>query len=107
MIGPLVTVACHDDLTTADLVGRFLLHGGDTEWVDELIPAGRGADLFICEAYFFDKVMKYHIDYTTLARHLAEIAPKKLVLTHMSDDMLGRLDRLPYTATDDGLVIEF
>src|SRR4029079_9500908 len=30
----LVTVACHDDLTTADLVGRFLLKGGDTVWVD-------------------------------------------------------------------------
>ncbi|MGP0030014.1 MAG: CbbQ/NirQ/NorQ/GpvN family protein [Acidimicrobiales bacterium] len=31
---PLVTVACHDDLTTADLVGRFLLHGGNTTWAD-------------------------------------------------------------------------
>jgi nitric oxide reductase NorQ protein len=31
---PLITVACHDDLTTADLVGRYLLHGGDTNWVD-------------------------------------------------------------------------
>ena len=27
---PLITVSCHDDLTTADLVGRFLLEGGDT-----------------------------------------------------------------------------
>jgi nitric oxide reductase NorQ protein len=31
---PLITVACHDDLTTADLVGRFLLQGGETTWVD-------------------------------------------------------------------------
>jgi nitric oxide reductase NorQ protein len=31
---PLITVACHDDLTTADLVGRFLLRGGETTWVD-------------------------------------------------------------------------
>ena len=31
---PLITVSCHDDLTTADLVGRYLLRGGDTEWVD-------------------------------------------------------------------------
>src|SRR6201992_1097552 len=31
---PLITVACHDDLTTADLVGRYLLRGGETEWVD-------------------------------------------------------------------------
>jgi nitric oxide reductase NorQ protein len=31
---PLITVACHDDLTTADLVGRYLLKGGETTWVD-------------------------------------------------------------------------
>src|ERR1700741_4590238 len=31
---PLITVACHDDLTTADLVGRYLLRGGETVWVD-------------------------------------------------------------------------
>src|SRR3974390_1040022 len=31
---PLITVACHDDLTTADLVGRFHLRGGETTWVD-------------------------------------------------------------------------
>jgi MoxR-like ATPase len=31
---PLLTVTCHDDLTSSDLVGRFLVHGGDVEWID-------------------------------------------------------------------------
>lgn len=31
---PLATVSCHDDLAAADLTGRYLLKGGDTEWVD-------------------------------------------------------------------------
>src|SRR5690348_17964982 len=31
---PLHTVACHDDLTAADLTGRYLLQGGDTVWTD-------------------------------------------------------------------------
>jgi nitric oxide reductase NorQ protein len=31
---PIYTVACHEDLTAADLVGRHLLKGGDTVWVD-------------------------------------------------------------------------
>ena len=31
---PLYTVACHDDLSAADLTGRYLLKGGDTVWVD-------------------------------------------------------------------------
>jgi nitric oxide reductase NorQ protein len=31
---PLVTVACHDDLSAADLTGRFLVRGGETVWQD-------------------------------------------------------------------------
>ena len=30
---PLYTIPCHDDLTAADLTGRYLLRGGDTVWV--------------------------------------------------------------------------
>ena len=32
--GPLVTVSCHDDLTASDLVGRYLIKGGETVWID-------------------------------------------------------------------------
>jgi nitric oxide reductase NorQ protein len=31
---PLITVSCHDDLTASDLVGRYLVKGGETMWVD-------------------------------------------------------------------------
>ncbi|NOZ37216.1 MAG: AAA family ATPase, partial [Gammaproteobacteria bacterium] len=31
---PLITVSCHDDLTASDLVGRYLISGGETVWVD-------------------------------------------------------------------------
>jgi nitric oxide reductase NorQ protein len=31
---PLVTVACHEDLSATDLVGRFLLEGEETIWHD-------------------------------------------------------------------------
>ncbi|MDP7355534.1 MAG: CbbQ/NirQ/NorQ/GpvN family protein [Desulfobacterales bacterium] len=31
---PLITIACHEDLTTSDLVGRYLLDGGTTRWQD-------------------------------------------------------------------------
>jgi ribonuclease BN (tRNA processing enzyme) len=78
-----------------------------TEWVDELIPAGRDADLFICEAYFFDKVMKYHIDYSTLARRLPDIGAKRTIVTHMSAELLGRQGEIALEAAHDGLVVEF
>jgi ribonuclease BN (tRNA processing enzyme) len=87
--------------------GKVLTYSGDTEWVDELIPAGRDADLFICEAYFFDKVMKYHIDYSTLARHLPDIGAKRTIVTHMSAELLGRQGEIALEAAHDGLVVEF
>ncbi|HET8774121.1 MAG TPA: AAA family ATPase [Thermoanaerobaculia bacterium] len=31
---PLVTVACHDDLSASDLTGRYLIRGSDTVWLD-------------------------------------------------------------------------
>jgi ribonuclease BN (tRNA processing enzyme) len=86
--------------------GRVIAYSADTEWTQTLIPVGRDADLFIAEAYYFDRIVKNHLSLKTLEAHLEEIKPKRLVLTHMSDDMLGRLDTLPYTTASDGMVVE-
>lgn len=65
---PLITVSCHDDLTTADLVGRFLLQGGETAWVDgPLTRAVReGA---IC---YLDEVVEARQDTTVVLHPLAD-----------------------------------
>ena len=65
---PLIAVACHDDLTTADLVGRFLLRGGETEWVDgPLTRAVReGA---IC---YLDEVVEARQDTTVVLHPLGD-----------------------------------
>ncbi|HXY28907.1 MAG TPA: CbbQ/NirQ/NorQ/GpvN family protein [Acidimicrobiales bacterium] len=64
----LITVACHDDLTTADLVGRFLLRGGETAWVDgPLTRAVReGA---IC---YLDEIVEARQDTTVVLHPLAD-----------------------------------
>jgi ribonuclease BN (tRNA processing enzyme) len=86
--------------------GRVIAYSADTEWTETLIPLGRDADLFIAEAYYYDKVVKNHLSLKTLEAHLPAIHPKRLVLTHMSDDMLERLDTLDYTAASDGMIVE-
>ncbi len=35
--------------------GKVITYSGDTEWTESLVDAARGADLFVCEAYFFEK----------------------------------------------------
>lgn len=70
--------------------GRVLAYTGDTEWVEELVGVGRGADLFIAEAYTYERRVPFHLDFATLKARLPEIAAKRVVLTHMSPDMLAR-----------------
>jgi ribonuclease BN (tRNA processing enzyme) len=86
--------------------GRTITYSADTEWTETLVPAARDADLFICEAYYYDRIVKNHLSLKTLEQHLPRIAPKQLVLTHMTDDMLTRIGSLPYTAASDGMTIE-
>jgi len=81
---------------------KIIAYSGDTEWTDELIQAATGVDLFICEAYFFEKRVKYHLDYQTLLAHRAELGCNRLILTHMSEDMLARLDSLEIEFAEDG-----
>jgi ribonuclease BN (tRNA processing enzyme) len=86
--------------------GRVIAYTADTEWTETLVPLGREADLLIAEAYTFETNVRNHLSLASLQAHLAEIAPKRVILTHMSDDMLSRLETLPYTAAHDGLIVD-
>ena len=90
-----------------EVEGRILAYSGDTEWRDELIDVGRNADVFICEAYFYEKLVRMHLDFKTLEKHLPEIKPKRLILTHMNDDMLRRTHTIEYETAEDGKIISF
>ncbi len=81
---------------------RVIAYSGDTEWTDALRAVAQVADLFICEAYYFNKKMKYHLDYHTLMAHRAELDCKRLILTHMNDDLLGRLEQVEIEYAEDG-----
>jgi ribonuclease BN (tRNA processing enzyme) len=89
--------------------GKVITYSGDTEWTESLIDAARGADLFVCEAYFFEKKVKYHLDYQTLRGNRQRLDCRRVVLTHMSADMLSRRPDADPDAdmecADDGLVI--
>ena len=88
-----------------EIDGRVITYSGDTEWTDRLIAAVSGADLFICESYFYEKQVPFHLDYVTLMQHRRELDCKRIVLTHMSADMLSHLPDLEVQAAYDGLEI--
>lgn len=88
-----------------ELEGKILCYSGDTEWTDVLIDAARGADLFICECYTFDRVVRAHLAFSTLREKLPLIGAKRVILTHMSEDVLSRTAALAFETATDGKVV--
>jgi ribonuclease BN (tRNA processing enzyme) len=86
---------------------KVVAFSGDTEWTEALIDVGRDADLFVSECYTYERPTKLHLALSQLEPRLPEIRAKRLVLTHMSEDMLARRSEVPFQTADDGMVIEF
>ncbi|MBT3256582.1 MAG: MBL fold metallo-hydrolase, partial [Deltaproteobacteria bacterium] len=86
-----------------EIADKVIAYTGDTEWFDGLIPLLKNADLLIAESYFYDKDIKYHLNYRTLMEQMPLLKPRKLLLTHMSQNMLDRLEKIDTKAAYDGL----
>ncbi len=65
---PLITVSCHDDLTASDLVGRYLLTGGETIWVDGPLARSVRAGS-IC---YLDEIVEARKDTTVVIHPLCD-----------------------------------
>jgi nitric oxide reductase NorQ protein len=65
---PLVTVACHEDLTASDLVGRYLLEGDSTRWIDGPLTRAVKAGA-IC---YLDEIVEARKDTTVLIHPLTD-----------------------------------
>lgn len=88
-----------------EVAGRAIAYSGDSEWTPALVEAARGAELFICEAYFFDRKVKGHLDYATFRSRRADLSCGRVVVTHMSEDMLARAHGIEDIPAVDGLSI--
>jgi ribonuclease BN (tRNA processing enzyme) len=84
---------------------KVVTYTGDTEWTDDVAKAARAADLLIAESYFYDKPVKWHMNYPDIAAHASRVGAKRLILTHMSREMLARAAAVPEECAYDGLVI--
>ena len=82
---------------------KVLVYSGDTQWTDTLIEASEEADLFVCECYAFDTEVPLHTAYRTIMRHCARLTCKRIVLTHMSEDVLSRASEVELPMAEDGM----
>jgi ribonuclease BN (tRNA processing enzyme) len=84
---------------------KLIAYSGDATWSDELARVAKGADLFICDASFFDTDDPSHISYRTLMSHRDELDCRRIILTHLGAETLARIGELEVDHAVDGLTI--
>lgn len=82
---------------------KVISYSGDTSWTDELIPLSAEADLFICECNFFNTQVKGHLSYFELESKLHEFSYKRIVLTHLDEEMLQNIEQIKLDCANDGM----
>lgn len=87
---------------------KIIAYSGDTAWGEHVINLARDTDLFICECSYFEPappVIK-HLSYRELYEHRDLLKTRRLVLTHMGEEMLARASEVIFDTAFDGLVID-
>jgi len=86
--------------------GRLIAYSGDARFTSELLAVSKGADLFICEATFFEREDPSHISYRQLMAHRDDFGVKRIVLTHLGAETLAHLSEVELEYSVDGSQIE-
>jgi ribonuclease BN (tRNA processing enzyme) len=73
---------------------KVLAYSGDTAWVEALLDCAAAADLLLIECYRFETAAPYHLTWRQIEANLDRIGARQVVLTHLSADMLGRVDEV-------------
>ena len=88
-----------------EVEGKTFVYSGDTQWTDTLIEASAGADLFACECYAFDKDVPLHNNYASIMENRSRMTCKRIIVTHMNEEMLSRVPEIELEAAEDGMTV--
>jgi ribonuclease BN (tRNA processing enzyme) len=85
---------------------RKIVYTGDTGWTEELVEYTQDADLFICECTFFQSRSENHLDYPRIQENLQRFGAKRIVLTHLGQEVLERQKEVDLQLAFDGLIVQ-
>ncbi|HEX6449131.1 MAG TPA: MBL fold metallo-hydrolase [Trebonia sp.] len=94
-------------LLRLSLAGKTIAYTGDTAWTDTIMDAAADADLLIAEGYYRDKPIPYHLRLADLDAHRGQLTARRVIVTHMSADVLGGEYPTSLEQAHDGLVLGF
>jgi ribonuclease BN (tRNA processing enzyme) len=85
--------------------GRTIAYSGDTEWTPVLADVASDADLFICECFGWTSQVPAHLTHELLVQHAHLLRCKRMLLTHLGQEMLDRQHEARWTCAFDGMVV--
>jgi len=85
--------------------GKTILYSGDSGWT-EFVRRTEDVDLFLCECCYWETEVFFHVNYPEFERNRARIHARRVILTHLGREVLGKLDRVKEECARDGLVID-
>jgi len=86
--------------------GKVVSYTGDSAWTKHMPALGKDADLLISECYFYEKPIRFHLNYPDVKEHWDEFGAKRIILTHFSREMMAHKDEIPEECAYDGLVVK-
>jgi len=86
--------------------GKQLLYSGDSAWTESFVTHSQGVDLFLCECCYFDREALNHMSYERIRDNRGRLGCKRLILTHLGEEMLARRAEIELPVAEDGMVIE-
>jgi ribonuclease BN (tRNA processing enzyme) len=88
-----------------EVAGKVVSYTGDSAWNENIVKVSKDADLFICECYYYEKPVRFHMNYPDIKAHWNEFGAKRVVLTHLSREMIKYKDSVPEACAYDGMEV--
>jgi len=86
--------------------GHTIAYTGDTQWTQALVELARGAELLITEGYTDQRTIRFHLDVASLQQHAGRLAARRVILTHLSAELLARADEFGWETASDGMTVD-
>jgi ribonuclease BN (tRNA processing enzyme) len=83
-----------------------IVYSGDCGWTEGLLEHTQSADLFLCECSFYESRYETHLDYPRIAENAGRFGAKRIVLTHLGQEVLRRREEIALELAYDGLVLD-
>jgi len=85
---------------------KTIAYTGDTGWNSKISELATNADLLICECSFYNLEFKTHLNYLQIKQKQNELKAKRILLSHLGDQIYQNLENIDLLLARDGLTIE-